>query len=177
MIEVAFQGLDAGGRGSKANPLVPACLRPTECRPPTRHETSRKERGTRMMTLPLGLLALVPLQDPQGTIWDRLQFYANGRMRGEATFDNVDANTGNDIDDRYRGRFRFRFGAKYELTEDMMLEGRLSTSSDGNDANNPHWDFGDGDGFNGSGIVMDRFFLDWDAKNDIHVLVGKQPHA
>jgi len=141
-----------------------------------------------MTILALGLLALVPA--PQGTaaqqgqsgqgggIMDRLTFDAEGRMRGEATWDNVDATTGNKIDDRYRGRFRFRFGAKYALMDDVTLVGRLSTSSDGNDANNPHWDFGDGpDGFDGSNIVMDRYYLDWAADKEAHVVVGKQPNA
>jgi len=129
-----------------------------------------------MTILALGLLALAPMQEGK-SIWDRLEFYANGwRLRGEATFDNVDG-AGNEIDDRYRGRMRARVGAKYHLMEDMLVDVRLSTSSDGNDANNPHWDFGDGDGFNGSGVVMDRFFLDWTASPDIHVKAGKQPHA
>ena len=123
-----------------------------------------------------GLLALVPVQDGKDSIWDRLEFYANGRLRGEATFDNVDG-SGNSIDDRYRGRMRFRIGAKYKLDDDVKFEGRFSTASDGNDANNPHWDFGDGDGFNGSGMVMDRFFLDWTADDELHVIAGKQPHA
>ncbi len=130
-----------------------------------------------MTILALGLLALAPAQGGQGSIMDRLKFDAEGRMRGEATFDNVDAATGNDIQDRYRGRMRFRFGAKYALMDDMNVVGRLSTASDGNDANNPHWDFGDGDGFNGSGVVMDRFYLDWAANEEIHVMAGKQPHA
>lgn len=134
-----------------------------------------------MMTLALALLALAPQQGTPSSgsnIWDRLKFTeAQGRIRGEATFDNVDANTGNDIDDRYRGRLRFRLGAAYKLDDQLDLYGRLSTASDGNDANNPHWDFGDGDGFNGSGIVMDRFYVDWKPSEEMHVLVGKQPHA
>lgn len=128
-----------------------------------------------MITLALGVFAFVSFQD--GGIMDRLKFEAEGRMRGEATFDNVDAATGNGIDDRYRGRMRFRFGAKYQMMENLVLGGRLSTASDGNDANNPHWDFGDGDGFNGGGVVMDRFYLDYTACEEMHVVVGKQPHA
>jgi hypothetical protein len=130
-----------------------------------------------MTALAIGLFALMPAQGTGSDIWDRLKFEAEGRMRGEATFDNVDAATGNEVDDRYRGRFRFRFGAKYMLTEELDVVGRISTASDGNDANNPHWDFGDGDGFNGSEVVMDRFFLDWEATQELHVLAGKQPHA
>lgn len=128
-----------------------------------------------MMTLALGFLALAPAQGE--TFLDRIKFDAEGRMRGEATFDNVDATTGNDIDDRYRGRMRFRVGARYELTEELDVAARISTASDGNDANNPHWDFGDGDGFNGSGMVLDRFYLDYMASEELHVLAGKQPHA
>lgn len=132
-----------------------------------------------MTILALGFLALVPQATAAqgGSIWDRLKIDAEGRMRGEATFDNVDAATGNDIDDRYRGRFRFRLGAKYTLADNLLLGARVSTASDGNDANNPHWDFGDGDGFNGSQMVMDRFYVDWAAGKEFNVIVGKQPNA
>ncbi len=147
-----------------------------------------------MIIVALGLFALAPVQGTQpgtqGGIWDRLKLEADGRMRAEATFENVDTsdfdgNTtpgGEAVEDRYRGRMRFRLGAKYELAEDISLGARLSTASDGTgsndtDANNPHWDFGDGDGFSGSGVVLDRYYLDWMANKDLHVLAGKQPHA
>jgi putative porin len=129
-----------------------------------------------MTNFALGLLALASSQDPSDRVWDRLHFYAEGAMLGEATLENVDA-AGNEADDRYRGRFRMRFGARYELIDEIDLHGRLSTASDGNDANNPYWDFGDGDGFNGSEAVVDRFYLDWKANEELHVLGGKQPHA
>lgn len=124
-----------------------------------------------MITLPLGLLALVPVQQ-DGKLWDKLELYAEGRFTGEATFDQI-----NDDEDRYRGRFRARLGARYILTEDIRLEGRLSTASPGNDANDPYWDFGAGDGFNGSEIVLDRLFLDWTASDELHVRGGKMPNA
>jgi len=138
-----------------------------------------------MIFAALGLFALVPLQgspSPQGGIWDKLKLEAEGRMRAEATIENVDPSTGDSVDDRYRGRMRFRFGAKYQLEESLLLGARLSTASDatgGNetDANNPHWDFGDGDGFSGSGVVMDRYYIDWTASEELHVVAGKQPHA
>ena len=72
---------------------------------------------------------------------------------------------------------RFRLGAKYQLTEELKAEARLSTTSDGHDANNPHWDFGDGDGFNGADVALDRFYLDWMAMDELDVRAGKQPHA
>ena len=135
-----------------------------------------------MTILAMVALAQAQAQTPQGSIWDRLKFDANGRMRGEATFDNVNAGNGADDNNRYRGRFRFRVGAKYTMTEELMLGARMSTASDGTggeatDANNPHWDFGDGDGFNGSGMVLDRFFLNWKSCEDVNVVIGKQPQA
>ena len=125
-----------------------------------------------MIALAVGFLSLASPQDPPVNVWDRLEFYATGRMRGEATWDQP-----NDANDRYRGRMRFRLGTKYQLTEELKAEARLSTTSDGHDANNPHWDFGDGDGFNGADVALDRFFLDWMAMEELDVRVGKQPHA
>src|SRR5262245_24264831 len=110
----------------------------------------------------------------QGTssIWDRLSFYANGRIRAEATFDQL-----NEDDDRWRGRMRFRIGSRYVIDPGLTAEARLSTASDGRDANNPHWDFGDGaDGFQGGDIVFDRFYLDWQQSEQLDLRAGKQPH-
>lgn len=141
-----------------------------------------------MILVALGLFAFAPVQGttpaqaPQGSIWDRLKLEADGRFRGEATIENVDTTTGDSVEDRYRGRMRLRLGAKYQLADGLNIGARLSTASDasgGNetDANNPHWDFGDGDGFSGAGVVLDRYYLDWEADKELHVLAGKQPHA
>lgn len=125
----------------------------------------------------LALAALCP-QDPPApapkpdSIWDRLQFYGDGRLRGEATLDQPNG------EDRYRGRMRARVGAIYSILDNLKAEARITTSSDGNDANNPHWDFGDGaDGFRGSDVLMDRFYLDWKALDELSLRAGKQPHA
>lgn len=105
-------------------------------------------------------------------VLDRLRFYANGRMRAESTFDQPNG------EDRHRGRMRFRIGAEYEIDENLRAEARLSTTSDGRDPNNPYWDFGDGgDGSEGIDTVFDRFFLDWQASDDLRVRTGKIPHA
>lgn len=129
-----------------------------------------------MSTFALLALGMLCPQDPPvpqaETIWDRLQFYGDGRLRAEATLDQPNG------EDRYRGRMRARVGANYEIMEGLKAEARMTTSSDGNDANNPHWDFGDGaDGFRGSDVVMDRFYLDWKALDDLSLRGGKQPHA
>lgn len=88
--------------------------------------------------------------------WKRLKVSADGRLRAESTFDQL-----ND-EDRHRGRMRFRLSAEYRITDELKAGARLTTMSDGNDANNPHWDFGDGaDGFRGAEFGLDRFFLEW----------------
>jgi hypothetical protein len=131
-----------------------------------------------MSTFALLALGMLCPQDPPApapkveTIWDRLQFYGDGRLRAEATLDQPNG------EDRYRGRMRVRVGANYEILEDLKAEARLTTSSDGNDANNPHWDFGDGaDGFRGSDVLLDRFYLDWAAAQGLSLRGGKQPHV
>ena len=110
------------------------------------------------------------------SIWNRLSFFADGRLRAESTFDDPSG------DDRHRGRLRWRVGGLYDLTEDIQAQARLSTASANDDSNNPHWDFGDGsDGFNGSNVVLDRFFLTWVPRSvpreALDVRAGKQPHV
>ena len=101
---------------------------------------------------------------------ERLEIYSNGRLRWASDYD-----LPGDIN-RQRGRIRARLGARYDVFDDFKVEGRLSTASPGNDANNPHWDFGDGsEGFNGADIVLDRWFVSWDANPDLELRGGKQP--
>jgi hypothetical protein len=116
------------------------------------------------------------LQDPSvvqpASLWDRLSFEASGRVRAESTFDQPNG------EDRHRGRMRFRIGGRYDLTEEVSANARLSTASDGRDANNPHWDFGDGaDSFQGTDIVLDRFYLNWKACPAAELRAGKFAHA
>lgn len=109
---------------------------------------------------------------PPPSVWDRLSFYADGRLRAESTFDQPNG------EDRHRGRMRFRVGGLYDITDDVRAEARLSTAAPGDDANNPHWDFGDGaDGFSGTEVKLDRFFLDWTACPQWTLRGGKFPHA
>jgi hypothetical protein len=118
--------------------------------------------------------SLTPQDKPfeEKSAWERLRFDANGRLRGESTFDQLDGT------DRHRGRFRFRVGARYELLETLDAYARLSTVSDGRDANNPHWDFGDAeDGSSAAEVGLDRFYLDWAARPDLSLRAGKQPYT
>jgi hypothetical protein len=114
-------------------------------------------------------------QDPAAvppSLWERLSLDANGRIRGESTFDQPNG------EDRHRGRMRFRIGGRYELTEVVTAGARLSTASDPRDANNPHWDFGDGaDAFEGGDVVLDRFYLDWQARTELDLRGGKFANA
>jgi hypothetical protein len=103
-------------------------------------------------------------------IWDKLEFYANGRMRLEETLDQNPSG-----EDRFRGRMRVRAGVRYDITDALMAEARLSTASAGGDSNNPHWDWGNGgDGFNGADVVFDRYFLSWICCETAELRVGKQ---
>ena len=111
----------------------------------------------------------VPLEQAD-SIWNRLRFSADGRLRAESTFDQT-----NGVD-RHRGRMRFRVGADYDLMPDVKLGARISTLSDGRDANNPHWDFGDGDGFSGAELGLDRFFLEWKVCEAVALTGGKFAH-
>ncbi len=115
---------------------------------------------------------LLPLLALQGVgEADAPEIYANGRLRWESTYNQPDGT------DRHRARMRARLGARYAFQDDFRIEGRLSTASDGNDANTPYWDFGDGsDGFNGADITLDRYFLTWYGDYDLEVHAGKQPH-
>lgn len=114
----------------------------------------------------------VPPVAPQKSIWDRLSFYADGRMRSEHTFDQPNG------EDRHRGRMRFRVGGVYEMEEDLRFEARMSSAAPGGDANNPHWDMGDGpEGFSGAELVLDRFFLEWNGCPQWKLRTGKMPHA
>ena len=122
--------------------------------------------------LSLLLLALAPTHSDEPTIWDRLDLYANGRVRWESTFEQTNG------EDRHRGRFRFRLGGMYKLDDKLNVHARMSTSSDGVDANNPHWDFGDGgDGFEGAELVLDRLFVEWLTTDWLTLQAGKFPHA
>lgn len=114
-----------------------------------------------------------PAPPPQlPSVFERLSFDGAGRIRGESTFDQPNG------EDRHRGRMRLRLGAHYEVTEDVSAHARLSTISDGRDANNPHWDFGDGpDAFTGADIVLDRFYMDWGASEGLSLRAGKFAHA
>ena len=111
-----------------------------------------------------------PAQAPDDP-WKRLKVDADIRLRAEGTFDQT-----ND-EDRHRGRFRFRLNAAYQIADDLKAGMRLTTLSDGRDANNPHWDFGDGaDGFRAAEIGIDRVFAEWEAQPGLKLTGGKFGH-
>lgn len=109
---------------------------------------------------------------PQDDIWSRLSLYADGRVRAEGTFDQLNG------EDRLRGRLRFRVGGEYRIDETIRAGARLTTLSDGRDANNPHWDFGDGaDGFSAAEVGLDRLYLAWKAVPELELTGGKFGHT
>ncbi len=123
------------------------------------------------MIAPLMLTAalLVPVSSEDATD-NKATFYANGRLRAETIQDPPDG------PDRNRGRLRFRAGGSYDLSENVRFEARISTLSDG-DANNPHWDFGDGtEGLAGADLVLDRMYLSWTPRPSLTLLAGRFAH-
>lgn len=113
---------------------------------------------------------LVAEGEGEDSIWDRLSFYADGRLRAESTLDQPSG------EDRHRGRMRFRVGAKYEVMPGVTAEARVITTS--GDSNNAHWDLGSGaDGFNGADLALDRFNLKWQACDDFTLQGGKFAHV
>lgn len=135
-----------------------------------------------MIAATLLALTWVGVDGEMPSLWDRLKLDASGRLRWESTFEQPKANPDDD-DQRHRGRFRFRVGGSYSFEHDLTVHARASTASDDgltgdSDANNPHWDFGDGsDGFSGSDIVLDRFWAQWKPCPDSELRAGKMPHA
>ncbi len=124
-----------------------------------------------MFATPLLLLA-VAQGAGQDSLWDRLSFSADGRLRAESTFDQLNG------EDRHRGRMRFRVSGKYVVMDGLTAHARLTTRSDGNDANNVHWDFGDGsDGLAAADVGLDRFFLEWQSCENVTLRGGKMPHV
>lgn len=114
----------------------------------------------------------VELSAVTDSIWNRLSLSADGRIREESTYDQTNG------EDRHRGRMRFRAGALYNVTEEVRAEMRVSTAAPGGDANNPHWDFGDGsEGFSGADLVLDRFYLNWKPRESLDLRAGKFGHA
>ena len=106
------------------------------------------------------------------SIWERLRFYGQGRQRAEADFNRASGV------DRFRGRMRLRVGARYEIAEGLTGEVRLSTRSAGGDARSPYWNFGNGEaGFDVAEIGLDRFYVNWEAQEDVNLRFGKMPHA
>lgn len=116
-------------------------------------------------------VAPIARPDDQRDPWKRLEVTADGRLRGEGTFDQVNG------EDRIRGRLRFRLAADYEFADGLEAGLRLTTVSDGRDANNPHWDFGDDDGFSATEVGLDRLFLEWKPESAWRLTGGKFGHV
>ncbi|MBL8860991.1 MAG: putative porin [Planctomycetes bacterium] len=115
--------------------------------------------------------APLPVVEDPNDPWKRLKVSADGRLRAEGTFDQTNG------EDRIRGRMRFRLSGDYQIADGLKAGARLSTLSDGRDANNPHWDFGDADGFSGAEVGIDRMFLEWQPESDWKLTGGKFAHV
>ena len=97
------------------------------------------------------LTSAVPMAPQPSVIPEWIDFYGDMRLRLESTADQA-----NGVD-RTRGRMRFRAGAKFQISDDLKAEVRVSSAS--GVANNPHWDMGGSNGtdtLSGSDMVIDR---------------------
>lgn len=114
------------------------------------------------------LTSAVPMAPQPSVIPEWIDFYGDMRLRLESTADQA-----NGVD-RTRGRMRFRAGAKFQISDDLKAEVRVSSAS--GVANNPHWDMGGSNGtdtLSGSDMVIDRINLAWAASDSVTVVAGK----
>lgn len=119
---------------------------------------------------PSSVAPIASSEDPDDP-WKRLKVTADDRVRAEGTFDQVNG------EDRIRGRLRFRLSADYQIADGLKAGTRFTTVSDGRDANNPHWDFGDADGFSATQVGIDRLFLEWKPESSWTLTGGKFAHV
>ncbi len=120
----------------------------------------------------LTLLASGTTLAPPTEAPDWIDFYADMRMRAESTMDQSNG------EDRHRGRMRFRAGAKFQISDELKSEVRLSTFS--GDPRNPHWDFGGSSADHGGGttlsgadVQLDRLNLVWTPSDSLTFVAGK----
>jgi len=85
------------------------------------------------------------------------EWYGDLRLRYEA-FSYDDDAFGNDKDNRYRGRYRARFGFKKTVNDSLKVGVRLA--SGGGDLDSTNRSFGESPDFGGDGIFFDRAWLD-----------------
>lgn len=88
----------------------------------------------------------------QDSAWDRVDFDADLRLRHESNVSLPGA------DDRHRERLRFRFGARYDVRDDVEVGARITTG-DPNDPRSPHVTLGDG--FDKLDFNFDRLYVTW----------------
>ena len=117
----------------------------------------------------LTLLASGSALAPPAEAPDWITFYGDMRLRAESTLDQPSG------EDRHRGRMRFRAGAHFQISDELKAEVRMATYS-GEDARNPHWDFGDDNGvdtLSGASVQLDRLNLAWTPDASWTIVAGK----
>ncbi len=112
-----------------------------------------------VVSLCLGLPSSAIAQEDESS-WD---FFGDFRARAE--FNDMASTT-----DRHRQRLRFRFGANFQVADNVTVGTRLR--SDSGDQNNPHFDIGNN--FNNIALSLDRAFMKYDPTwADISMTFGK----
>jgi len=117
------------------------------------------------------LTSAIPVPPAMDMVPDWIHFTGGMRLRLEDTMDQNAAG-----DDRVRGRMRVRLGAKFDISEELKAEVRLSTNS-GSTANNPYMDFGgnsqSGDTLGGATVLFDRINVTWMPADGTTLVAGK----
>lgn len=103
---------------------------------------------------------------------DWIHFYGNLRVRGES---NKKQNAAGVNSTRTRGRLAFRAGAQFRISDDLLSEVRMTTSTgDTYDNYSTWWGVGGGgDSMDGAELSIDRLNLTWVATDTTTLKVGK----
>lgn len=120
----------------------------------------------RIAVTTLVLSLLLPYSASAGadsTTWaDRITFKGDVRLRHESIDEEGE-------EGRDRQRFRTRFGASAEITEDVTFVLRLATGGDDPVSTNQTFD----GGFSTKDIGVDLAYVDWQANDNLNVYAGK----
>ena len=119
-----------------------------------------------LATFSLLVLALLPSSTPaqeESTSWtDRIKFKGDIRLRHESIDEDGEAG-------RDRQRFRTRFGASAEVTDNVQFVLQFASGGDNPVSTNQTFD----GGFSTKDFGIDLAYVDWSATDDLNVYGGK----
>ena len=124
------------------------------------------------LPLAAGMVAcglLSPADASADNSWvDRVTFKGDFRPRLEL-IDRDEDSIGEPVDERRRGRFRLRVGATAEVNEDVDFTFELASGGENPVSSNQSFD----SGFTTKDIGINLAFVNWQATEDLNILIGK----